>query len=177
MLRKALASLLYSPLRFLLAVLAAGCLLLGSFLVLDHGSHQREAVSTTTEHQDGSAQPAAADRSPAPSDSESRQPADQRAPMRVLKRFLDAYLIGDKEGRYSSRELQRVTTPALWRGLKVADRGAVPLGRAEHLQQALSGAYAAEYVVSLDSGDRVVVDLVLTSAGWRVCDVEPGQGP
>jgi hypothetical protein len=40
----------------------------------------------------------------------------------------------------------------------------------------MAGAFAAEYRVELGSKMTLLVDLVLTDHGWRVCDVEPGAG-
>lgn len=175
MLRRSLAWLLYSPARFALS----GGVVLGLALALflttrasgDHVSASTTAARAGEGHGRVTHVPGAV-----VTRQETADPRAQAEARRVLRHFLTCYV--RSPGRSAARRpLQHWTTPTLWRGLRVAARSDYPRGPVRTVRPRLAGAYAAEYVVTLQSDRRVLVDLVLTTSGWRVCDVEAGARP
>ena len=98
--------------------------------------------------------------------------------VRSARAFVDAWArdARPQSGAVWLREIRPLTTPSLYRGLRVTDPARLPRGpvRRVHLRQV--GPFAGAAVVALGGGLRVDVRLVSERARWLVADIEPA-GP
>lgn len=172
MLRRWLAWLLYSPLRFALTTGVVLSVAVALFLATQASGPQGSAGATAARAGGGQRRVAAVPRS-ALTHQETADPRAQAEARRALRHFLASY-VRSPGVPATPGPLQRWSTPTLWRGLRLTDSSDYPRGPVRTVRRRLGGAYAAEYVVTLRTARRIVVDLVLTASGWRVCDVEAG---
>lgn len=179
MLRDLLGWALYSPRRLLAVTLPVLALAVAGTVALDADEASVPARGPAPTR---SAEP------PVPSPSSSTRDTgpgghtEARAPVGVVRAaardFLDAYVVPPGETRRAvPRSLRALTTPALWRGLRLTDPGLLPRGRAEEVEVTETGAFSARATGTLGGGPDLEVALVAWDDGWRVSDVRPGHGP
>lgn len=173
MLRRLAGWVLFSQAR--LAFTALSCLAVVAAVVLI--AHRSETAISKSRPAGAASpskrppQPAAAS-APAPAASESHHPTV--AARKTAEHFLGLYLRpSDRVPAHVPVMLRKVSTPALWSGLRLADPAALPPGPLRGLQTVTGGAYASEFTAELSSERSLTVDVVAWSHGWRVSDVHP----
>jgi hypothetical protein len=164
------AWLLHSPRRLLTvtaAIMLTGVLAVGN---LDR-SEPEESVTTS--------RPSPAERtageepfSERTTDSEPRVPVE--AIRAVATRFLEGYVVRpDRRTGSVPAGLRNTTTPALWRGLRLADPSALPRATVRELTIDAAGAYSGEVLAELSDDSTLRVFVVAWERGWRVSNVQP----
>lgn len=173
--RNLLSWALYSPRRL---VVVTGLVLA---LVLGARGLALAAKSDHTPAREASPAPAAPPPSPSPS-ARTIAPPDEAhdawpTARQAAQRFLAKYVLPTGQSpRDVPHDLARLTTPTLWRGLRLADPTQLPHGRLVGLRPVGTGAYAAEAVANLSGGRALTLEIVAWSHGWRVADVRPADG-
>ena len=173
--RELLSWALYSPRRL---VVALG-LVLG--LVAGAGVLALAARSDHSDAQAAAPRPTAPPPSPSPTARTLTPPAEAHdawpTARRAAEQFLAQYVVpSGQRPRVIPHDLARLTTPTLWRGLRLADPTLLPRGEVLSLRPVGTGAYAAEAVASLSGGHAITLEIVAWSHGWRVADVRPTEG-
>jgi hypothetical protein len=175
MLRDIAGWLLYSPRRvtmvFVPAVVATG--LLGMLAV--HGTADGPVQGHPAAS--GAKQRAPERQAPHSRPVSTERTATSRELLRTARRFLDAYVVpaGATAPSHVTPHLRRLVTPALWRGLELAEPSTLPRGPVEKLTVEQSGAFSGLVTVDLDTGPQLSVTVVAWQQGWRVSDVRPGD--
>jgi hypothetical protein len=125
--------------------------------------------------------PAAEPRSPATSDAQAQpRHTETRVPVAIIRStahdFLDGYVVpAGAHPRAVPRSLQDLTTPSLWRGLRLTEPDLLPRGRVDDVEVTDAGSFSGVVVAELDTGVTLRVSLVAWDDGWRVGDVRPGD--
>ncbi len=101
-----------------------------------------------------------------------------RAARRVARSFLQTYLTAPGTNRtHVPATLHRLSTPALWRGLRLADPTSFPTGSLGSLHLHRAGTFQAEFSAKVHAGTALAVTVVAWDRGWRVADVRPQGSP
>ena len=168
---------LYSPRRLLVVT--------GLVLALVLGAGGLSLAARPDHPEAAAAAPAPAAQKPTPSSTAGTiAPPDEAhdawpEARRTTQQFLAKYVVPTgQDPRVVSPDLARLTTPTLWRGLRLADPTQLPHGRVVGLRPLGTGAYAAEAVAQLSGGHTLTLtlEIVAWSHGWRVADVRPAEG-
>jgi hypothetical protein len=69
------------------------------------------------------------------------------------------------------RGLRRLSTPALWRGLRLTQPDSLPRGSTGRLSVEETGPFSGMVTAELDSGQALQVSVVAWEKGWRVSDI------
>ena len=168
--------LLYSPRRLLVIVVLVATVAVGAVTMLD----QSESTSTSAIPAQKAADPASPARISSTRDEEaSETTASTRAIERVAAKFLEQYVIspGSKAPNTMPSALQALSTPALWRGLRLTHPESLPGGRVTGTEVAGSGPFSGSVTVELTSGTTLTVSVVAWEQGWRVSNIRPADAP
>lgn len=167
----------HSPLRLALVGVAVTGVLVGALvLVTTQLRHDVHAVPRPVARPvPASAVPSPPTATPAPTPSESPGMHARAQVVNVSRLFVDAWARHGPPVPRSTwlRRIERRTTPSLYRGLEVTDPARLPRGRAQRVDLEQLGAFAASTSVTLTSGLRVEVRLVVENGRWLVADVRP----
>ena len=176
MLRDLVAWLLYSPRRLLVVTILVVALAAGGVTMLDQPDPRSTSAQPGAEALDP-VSPARA--SPTPADENSETTASARAIERVAARFLEQYIVsaGGRAPRAVPSSLHALSTPALWRGLRLTQPESLPTGRVASTVVAGSGPFSGSVTAELTSGATLSVSVVAWEKGWRVSDVRPADAP
>jgi hypothetical protein len=179
MLHDAAAWLLRSPRRLLaLTALGVGVLTVGA-MGLDEPTPATAPVpaSSPVASQRTSVPDAATSVAPPQTHTEHKTPA--RPIKRAAVRFLDQYVIAPRSQRpaASPRSVRALSTPSLWRGLRLADPAEIPRGMVTAVHLEAVGPYSGTATAELDTGAVLAVTVVAWNRGWRVADVKPAEAP
>ena len=175
MLHDPLRWVLYSPRRLLALALCA--------LVLAVAGVTWAAEDDASAPEQTAAPSQAADPSPSPSPHADRaERAESQASVESVRStardFLTAYVVAPEDGNPhgAPTSLRELTTPSLWRGLRLTDADRLPRGAVEQLVVDEAGSYSGLVTAELDTGLSLNVSLVAWDRGWRVSGVRPGNG-
>jgi hypothetical protein len=177
MLRDLLRWTLYSPARLLaVAVPALALAVLGVTWLGATGPPPAPDASAPAPPVEPS-RPSAASHAPAQAGhTEARVPI--RAIRATARDFLDRYVVpASARPRVVPPTLQALTTPSLWRGLRLTDPALLPRGRVDDLEVTDASPFSGVVVVGLHTGVTLRVSLVAWDDGWRVGDVQPVDDP
>lgn len=97
---------------------------------------------------------------------------------RAAVRFLEDYVVPPGSPRASGappRSLRLLSTPSLWRGLRLTDAATLPRGAVTAVHLEAVGPFAGTAIAELDTGSAIAVTVV--AQGWRVADVQPPEIP
>ena len=173
--RDLLSWALYSPRRLVVVTGVALALMLGAgglALAAKSDHTQARAAAPTPVVPSPSHFPTARTIAP-PDEAHDAWPIARQAAQRFLARYV---VPTGQSPRVVPHDLARLTTPTLWRGLRLADPTQLPHGRVVDLRAVGTGAYAAEAVARLSGGHAITLEIVAWSHGWRVADVRPTEG-
>jgi hypothetical protein len=170
----------HSPLRLaLVAVTLTGVLVGVLVLVTTQSRHDVHAVARPAAARPVPASPVpsppASTPTPTPTPSERTGTRARTRVVNVSRVFVDTWARHGRPTPRSTwlRRIERRTTPSLYRGLEVTDPARLPHGRAQRVDLAELGAFAATTNVTLTSGLQVEVRLVVENGRWLVADVRP----
>lgn len=167
---------LYSPLRLVASLLALGLVVGGLVAWGGAGSGSGPAPAAVSSPAiDGHPEVPRRVQDLDPQDAAATETTASRRPVRRATRaFMDLYLRSpDGTDPRLGPALRRLVTPTLWRGLRYTDPARAPRGPVVSLEEAATGAFAAETSVTLARGPALRVELVRWTDGWRVADVRP----
>ena len=176
MLRDLLSWVLYSPARLLAVALTASVLTVVA-VTWPWGGDASAPEPTAVPSRVGEARPSP---STAVDGAEEVRP-ETRAPVKAIRSAARAFVAGyvvtptrdTPPGVPTS--LRGLTTPSLWRGLRLTDPELLPRGRIEQLVVDETGPYSGRVAVELRTGLSLDVSLVAWDRGWRVSGVQPGN--
>jgi hypothetical protein len=169
----------HSPLRLALVCAAVtGVLVVAVFLAttqLRHGVHAVARPAARPVPPSAVPTPSTSTSPLIPTPSETTGTRARARVMHVSRVFVDAWA---RHGRLVPRaawlrRIERRTTSSLYRGLEVTDPARLPRGRAQRVDLEQLGAFAATTSVTLTSGLRLEVRLVVENGRWLVADVRP----
>ena len=98
--------------------------------------------------------------------------------MRAARKFLAQYVVPPhaRTPQATPRGLQAVTTPALWKGLRLTNPDTLPRGAVQSIELEAAGPYSGTVHAELDEGAGLMLSLVAWQRGWRIGDVRPVEG-
>ncbi len=73
--------------------------------------------------------------------------------------------------------LRRLSTPALWRGLRLTQPDSLPTGSVTQVSVEDTGPFSGTATAELDSGTDLLISVVAWEQGWRVSDVRLTEAP